>query len=224
MIITGVGSLPFKDPAAAVEYVMKYDIPYMPELTQLGESMDKYLNSTEPLSSATPFSEHSLEIAKMQCVGPVTAMNLGLDEDMATLKIIDHISRHLKFIDAKKIILFLDEPVLGQSGLPFARMWENVFEEFDVVRGIHTCGNMLWDQLFSAQIEIINFDAAQYDITRYYDERTKRIAWGVQTAEDIKDWRSGDLITPACGLNESSVEECNKILENLQSIKSRYVD
>jgi hypothetical protein len=215
MIITGVGSLPFKDPAAAVEYVLKYDIPYMPELTQLGESMDKYLNSTEPLSSAPFFSEHSLEIAKMQCVGPVTAMNLGLDEDMATLKIIDHISRHLKYIDAKKIILF---------GLPFAKMWENVFEEFDVVRGIHTCGNMLWDQLFSAQIEIINFDAAQYDITRYYDERTKRIAWGVQTAEDIKDWRSGDLITPACGLNESSEAECEEVLENLKSIKSRYVD
>jgi hypothetical protein len=221
MIITGVGSLPFSEPEAAVEHVMKYDIPFMPELTNADESMNNYLNRSEPLSSAKYFAEHSLELAKLQCVGVVTAMNMGLSEDEATLKIIDHISRHLKYMDAKKIILFLDEPVLGYSGLPFVKMWENVFEEFDVIRGIHTCGNMLWDQLLSAPVEIINFDASQYDITRYYEERDKRLAWGVQKFEDIRDWRAGDLITTPCGLAQYSTDECEKILDNLKKIKER---
>ena len=220
MIITGVGSLPFTDPVAAVEYVMKYDIPFMPELTNAGESMNNYLARSEPLAAAKHFAEHSLEVAKLQCVGPVTAMNMGLSEDEATLKIIDHISKHLKYINAKKVILFLDEPVLGYSGLPFVKMWENVFEEFDVSRGIHTC-NMLWDQLLEAPIEIINFDASQYDITRYYEARDKRLAWGVQKFEDIKDWKDGDLITSPCGLAQYSEKECEEILDNLKSIKGR---
>lgn len=224
MIITGVGSLPHTDPASAVEYVMKYDIPYLPELLACGESMQEYLNRTEPLSSAEHLAEHSFEIIKMQCVGVVTAMNMGISEDIATLKIIDHISKHMKYLNAKKIILFLDEPVLGHSGLPFARMWENVFEEFDVIRGIHTCGNMLWDQLFEAQIDIINFDASLYDITKYYETRTKKIAWGVQKADDIKDWKEDDLISPPCGLAQYSTDECEKILENLKEIKLTYTD
>jgi hypothetical protein len=159
----------------------------------------------------------------MQCVGVVTAMNYGLSEDDATLKIIDHISKNLKYINAKKIILFLDEPVLGYSGLPFERMWENVFEEFDVIRGVHTCGNMLWDQLFRANIEIINFDASQYDITKYYESREKRIAWGVKEQKDVKEWFEGDLITPPCGLSTYTIEECQGVLENLKSIKNALV-
>jgi hypothetical protein len=223
MIITGVGTLPFTDPKEAVDHVMKYDIPFLPELTKLDESMEKYLKGTGIMSSAEHFAQHSFEMAKMQCVGPVTAMNFGLSEDEATLNIIGHISRHLNYINAKKIILFLDEPVLGHSGLPFERMWENIFEEFDVIRGIHTCGNMMWDKLFNAQIEIINFDASQYDITRYYESREKKIAWGVQKREDIKDWRSGDLITSPCGLNGYTVSECESILQNLKEIKKNFV-
>ncbi|UCH88516.1 MAG: hypothetical protein JSV49_09685 [Thermoplasmata archaeon] len=220
MIITGVGSVPFTDQKDAVEYSRKHDIPYLPELTKCGESMQNYLNSTEPLACAPLFSEYSYDIAKLQSVGPVTAMNFKLSEDIATLKIIDHISRNLKYINAKKIILFLDEPVLGQSGLPFVKMWENIFEEFDVIRGVHTCGNMLWDQLFNAKIDIINFDASLYDITKYYTNRTKRIAWGVKSPGDIKDWQSGDLITAPCGLDQYTIEECDEILANLQTIKS----
>jgi hypothetical protein len=223
MILTGVGSLPFTDPQAAVEHVLKYDIPFIPELTGCGESMEHYLNSTEPLSSAKYFAEHTLEIAKFQSVGPVTAMNFRFSEDEATLKIIDHISRHMKYIDAKKVILFLDEPVLGHSGLPFERMWENVFEEFDVIRGIHTCGNMLWDKLFEAPIEIINFDASKYDITKYYTERSKRIAWGITKESDIRDWKNNDLITSPCGLSQFSIEDCDNILTDLKNVKIALV-
>jgi len=223
MIITGIGSLPFTDAEAAVDHVMKYDIPFMPELTNSGESMNNYLLRAEPLSAAKYFAEHKFEWAKLQCVGPVTAMNMGFSEEEATLRIIDHISKHLKFIDAKKIILFLDEPVLGYSGLQFSKMWNNVFEEFDVIRGVHTCGNMLWDQLFSADIDIINFDASQYDITRYYEQREKRIAWGVQKFEDIKDWKAEDLITTPCGLAQYSIEESEQILDNLKKIKERLL-
>lgn len=223
MIITGVGSLPYTDPKTAVDYAMKYDIPFLPELTGVGESMENYLNSSEPLSSARYFGEYSFDLAKFQSVGVVTAMNFKLSEDEATLKIIDHISRNIKYINAKKIILFLDEPVLGHSGLPFERMWENVFEEFDVIRGIHTCGNMLWDKLLAAPIEILNFDASRYDVTKYYTNRSKRIAWGVEKLEDIRDWQKDDLITTPCGLSQYSTEDAENILENLKNIKNKIV-
>ena len=79
--------------------------------------------------------------------------------------------------------------------------------------------------MFEAEIEIISFDASESDITKYYAGRKgKRIAWGIQSPEDIKDFRRGDLITPPCGMPHKSftAEECKRRLLQLQRAAERY--
>ncbi len=80
---------------------------------------------------------------------------------------------------------------------------------------------MQWDVLFEAEIDLISFDASRYDITKYYSDRKgKRIAWGINSAEDIKDFRKGDLITPPCGMPHQSFteEDCEEKLFQLTRV------
>lgn len=124
-------------------------------------------------------------------------------------------------LDAGNIILFLDEPALGQVGFDYQQLWTPLFQSFDVTPGVHVCGNMNWDDLFSSEVEIISFDASKYDITRYPGYRnSKRIAWGVETKEDVKDFQKGDLLTLPCGMSPKfySTHDCEVSLDNLLKI------
>jgi hypothetical protein len=119
------------------------------------------------------------------------------------------------------VILFLDEPALGQAGFDYRQLWSALFESFDVTPGVHVCGNMNWDELFRSGIEIISFDASKYDITKYPAYRNgKRIAWGVQNQEDVKDFRPGDLLTLPCGMGPKfySPGDCDASLRTLLTI------
>ena len=116
-------------------------------------------------------------------------------------RIYQHVERILDGLEAEEIILFLDEPALGYVGFDYKRLWEPLFASFPVVAGVHVCGNMQWDHLFDAKIDIISFDASKYDITKYYQTRNgKRIAWGVKKVGDIRDFQTGDLVTLPCGM------------------------
>ena len=81
---------------------------------------------------------------------------------------------------------------------------------------------MDWDELFTSGIQIISFDASQFDLTKYAKYRSdKRIAWGVKRRDDVKDFQDGDLITLPCGMGTSlfKPEDCPKALESLIQIK-----
>jgi len=45
LIITQIGSLPFTDVDAAVNYSLQHDIPFLPELTAMGDWMTEYINN-----------------------------------------------------------------------------------------------------------------------------------------------------------------------------------
>jgi hypothetical protein len=85
----------------------------------------------------------------------------GHEENDALLRIYTHIERIMDGLRAEETILFLDEPSLGYVGCDYGRLWEVIFSGFQVIRGVHVCGNMQWDQLFDAEIDIISFDASQ---------------------------------------------------------------
>jgi len=199
--ITQIGSLPFTDVDGAVAYSLRHDIPFLPELTALGDAMLEYVKTPGQLSCLEVFKRHRFETVKVQCIGPATVIQSGYEEDDAISRIYQHIERILDGLDAEEIILFLDEPALGYAGFDYQRLWEPLFASFPVVAGVHVCGNMQWDHLFDTTIDIISFDASKYDITKYYRDRNgKRIAWGVERIDDIKDFQSGDLITLPCGM------------------------
>ncbi len=224
-IVTQIGSLPFDDVGEAVEYSLRHDIPFLPELPKLGDAMLDYIKHPGQLSCLRTFQERvaGLDTVKIQCVGPATLILSGYGEDEAVAKACEHIAAVMDGLRVGNIILFLDEPALGQVGFDYRQLWSPLFESFDVTPGVHVCGNMNWDELFRSSIEIISFDASRYDITKYPAYRNgKRIAWGVQNQEDAKDFRQGDLLTLPCGMGPKfySPGDCETNLRKLLKISA----
>jgi hypothetical protein len=220
-VITQIGSLPFEDIKEAVSYSLKHDIPFLPELPKRGDAMLEYIKNPGRLSCLEEFKKNTFKTVKIQCVGPSTLIMSGYAEDEAIERMYNHISAIIDGLKAEKILLFLDEPALGQAGFDYKKAWEALFASFTVVPGVHVCGNMDWDELFDSNIEIISFDASQFDIVKYSKYRSgKRVAWGVRTREDIKDFKQGDLITLPCGMGSPIYKkgDCGKELDKLQGI------
>lgn len=221
-VITQIGSLPFEDVKQAVEYSLKHDIPFLPELPKKGDAMLEYIKHPGRLSCLSEFKKHVFKKVKVQCVGPATLMLSGYRQDEVIEKIYAHVTTILKGLEAEEIILFLDEPALGHSGVDFRQLWQALFASFDVTPGVHVCGNMDWDLLFDSSAQIISFDASQYELTKYSKYRSgKNIAWGAEKLEDVKDFHEGDLITLPCGMGTPmyKLQDCEEKLKQLRSIK-----
>lgn len=200
-MITQIGSLPLRDPKEAVAYSLLHDIPFLPELPLLGDGMLHYIKEPGRLSTLEEFKKHRFETVKVQAVGPATLILSGYEPDEALLRVYRHVEVILEGLRAAEIILFLDEPALGQAGFDYEELWRQIFRDFPVIPGVHVCGNMQWDRLFQSELlAIVSFDASRYDITKYYPRQGKRIAWGITAPEQVRDFQPGDLITPPCGL------------------------
>lgn len=222
-IVTQVGSLPYDDVEKAVAYSLRYDVPFLPELPKLGDAMMEYIKNPGRLSCLETFKKKTegRETVKVQCVGPATLILAGYSEDEAISRTCQHIEAVLDGLNARNVILFLDEPALGQAGFDFHRLWAPLFESFNVTPGVHVCGNMNWDELFNSRVEIISFDASQYDITKYPAYRNgKRIAWGIKARENVRDFQECDLLTLPCGMGPKfySTDDCEVWLGNLLAI------
>jgi hypothetical protein len=224
-IVTQIGSLPYDDVEKAVEFSLRHDIPFLPELPKLGDAMMEYIKNPGSLSCLDTFKKRveGRPVVKVQCIGPATLMLAGYSEDEAISRTCQHIEAVLDGLSAGTIILFLDEPALGQAGFDYHRLWAPLFESFNVTPGVHVCGNMNWDELFNSQVQIISFDASQYDVTIYPAYRNgKRIAWGIQNRDDVRDFQRGDLLTLPCGMGPKlySTDDCEVCLGKLLKVAS----
>jgi hypothetical protein len=224
-IVTQIGSLPYDDVQKAVEFSLRHDIPFLPELPKLGDAMMDYIKNPGSLSCLDTFKRKAegKPVVKVQCIGPATLILAGYSEDEAISRTCQHIEAVLDGLNAGTIILFLDEPALGQAGFNYHRLWAPLFESFDVTPGVHVCGNMNWDELFNSQVEIISFDASQYDVTIYPAYRNgKRIAWGIQDGQNVRDYQKGDLLTLPCGMGPKlySTDDCEVCLRKLLKVAS----
>ena len=222
-VTTQIGCLPYDDIDKAVEYSLQHDIPFLPELSKLGDAMMDYIERPGNMSCLDTFKERvsGRKTVKVQCVGPATLILAGYDQDDAFSRAYQHIDAVIDGLNVENVILFLDEPALGHAGFDYRQLWSPLFESFDVTSGVHVCGNMNWDELFGSEIEIISFDASKFDITRYPGYRNgKRIAWGVEAAEDVKDFQEGDLLTPPCGMGPKffNTFDCETVLGRLSEI------
>ncbi|HUV65689.1 MAG TPA: hypothetical protein VMW24_17465 [Sedimentisphaerales bacterium] len=222
-IVTQVGSLPYEDVEKAVEFSLRHDIPFLPELPKLGDAMMDYIKNPGKLSCLDTFKKkvEGRPVVKVQCIGPATLILAGYSEDEAIARTCQHIDALLDGLNAGTIILFLDEPALGQAGFDYHRLWSPLFESFDVTPGVHVCGNMNWDELFNSQVQIISFDASQYDVTIYPAYRNgKRIAWGIENRQDVRDFQKGDLLTLPCGMGPKlySTDDCEVCLAKLREV------
>lgn len=222
-VTTQIGCLPYDNVDEAVEYSMRHDIPFLPELPKLGDAMMDYIENPGNMSCLDLFRKKVSggKTVKIQCVGPATLILGGYDRDDAFSRAYQHIDALVSDLNVENIILFLDEPALGQAGFDYLELWSPLFESFDVTRGVHVCGNMNWDELFASEVDIISFDASKFDITKYPGYRSgKRIAWGVEAAEDVRDFQDGDLVTPPCGMGPKffNTDDCETVFGKLSQI------
>jgi len=234
-IITQIGSLPYTDIEEAVQYSLKHDIPFLPELSLIkGDSMSEYIHNPGNLACLERFKQETYDIVKIQCIGPITLLSdpsLNINSEKEAEDITSrHIYGIINNLKAKEIILFLDEPSLGHSGMNFQKEWDKLFYMHNFTTGVHICSLMDWDRLFSSSIDIISFDASMYDLTIYplykkFRERGGRIAWGIRNLEDIKDFIEGDLITLPCGMShiEYKPKDCYPTLKKLQDISYKLL-
>ncbi len=213
-IITQIGSLPYDNVKDAVEYSLRHGIPFLPELPKLGEYMLDYIKKPGTLACLDEFKRHNFQDVKIQCIGPATLIRNGYEEGEAIERTRSHISAILKGLKSKTTILFLDEPSCGASFYQ-KRLWEETFMGFNVVKGVHNCGDVKWNEMFDSDIEIISFDASKYKISG--SRNGKKIAWGIEKPEDAADFQEGDLITLPCGMSPAKYNEadCERNLEML---------
>jgi hypothetical protein len=225
-IVTQIGSLPYDDVDKAIEFSLGHDIPFLPELPKLGDAMLEYIKKPGRMSCLDAFKRKvdGFETVKVQCIGPATLVLSGYSEDDAVARAYEHISAILDGLNVGEIILFLDEPALGHAGFDYQQLWEALFGSFDATFGVHVCGNMNWDELFCSELDIISFDASKYDITKYPQYRNdKKIAWGIQSIDDVKDFQDGDLLTLPCGMGPKfyTTEDCQNCLEQLLDVSEK---
>lgn len=228
MTITQIGSLPHVDLDSAIQYSLRHDIPFLPELVARRETMLNYIRDPGKLACSDLFksSVKGRKVAKVQCVGPATlVVNGGYSADDAVARARVHIEAIVSGLGTEEIILFLDEPGLNNVDFNYLALWDRVFDGFDVIRGVHCCDRLDWSTVFKyGNVSIVSFDASRFRIANYDGYRSgKRIAWGVNAASSVRGYQSGDLITPPCGLGMKSVEDCGRILENLVAIKERVL-
>lgn len=133
--VTQIGSLPFRKVGTAIAYSLKHDIPFLPELTTLGDAMLTYIKDPGRLSCLAEFRRHHFQTVKVQVVGPATLIQSGYKQGEAVARIYQHIERVLDGLRAEEIILFLDEPALGYAGFDYGQLWKPIFGSFPVIRG-----------------------------------------------------------------------------------------
>ncbi len=194
-MITQIGSLPYESVAKALEYSLKHDIPFLPELPKKGDLMTDYIRHPGKLSCLEDFARETngYPLVKIQGVGPATivsATKRELNETKAVRIASAHLSTIVNALDAKNIILFIDEPSLETAGYDYAKngmskeeyesmglisvqyrpAWERLVDDLKknvdysrIILGVHTCGNADWKSLGSLDfLDIISFDASRY--------------------------------------------------------------
>jgi methionine synthase II (cobalamin-independent) len=115
---------------------------------------------------------------------------------------------------AKRVIIFIDEPILsalgtsGYLGVSNEEVSRLLSESVDTIRsaggisGVHCCGNADWPLVLKSGADILNFDAYDYiDTIALYPEELARylekggtLAWGIiPTSDAIKKENPGSV-------------------------------
>ena len=120
MITTQVGSLPYDDVDEAVEYSLRHDIPFLPELPKLGDAMMDYIKQPGSISCLETFKRKvaGFETVKIQCVGPATLILGGYDQDEAFSRCGPCVGICNRIPGCWKIepVLCLDSPLVRPAG------------------------------------------------------------------------------------------------------------
>ncbi|MBN2454346.1 hypothetical protein JXB11_02265 [Candidatus Woesearchaeota archaeon] len=208
-IITGIGSVPFRMPASALKYAIKeHDVPYCPEMYKIGETLEA-IAEKGTLLCAEEFkrSVYGADLAIVPLPGPVVMWQRKICElEQAPLKVYAAAKNFLSCLDVGKAIILLSEPGLGEFD-DYPPMMDELSSELpDALVAVHACGVTDLEKLMNT-VKCVSYNAhLHFDITQHkeayadFRERGGIIIWGIEGIKDVKDFRSGDMISWTCGL------------------------
>jgi len=162
-----------------------------------------------------------LDTVKVQCIGPATLILSGYSEDEAISRAYQHITAILDDLRVRQVISSWTSRLWARWASTTSGCGRLSSRASPSTPESTSAANMNWDDLFRSSVEIISFDASQYDITKYPAYRNgKRIAWGIQSRENVKDFRDGDLLTLPCGHGPKvyTPADCDGSLKKLQKV------
>jgi hypothetical protein len=185
---TGVGSLPFDDPAAAVRHAARaYDVPFCPQLPALdGDMVREWLGGDPRRCGWSPGRDRQRpaaweaftaliaarppahRVVKLQVTGPVT-LAVALDRSDAGLAA--EVGQWLAVSVAAQVerlralglatLLLVDEPGLGGQGRLGLDVWDRLRRTGAAAWGLHICGPVPW-----ALVDAVDADVLSFDVTR----------------------------------------------------------
>lgn len=185
---TGVGSLPFDDPAAAVRHAARaYDVPFCPQLPALdGDMVVEWLGGDPRRCGWSPGRDRQRPAAwdaftallaaeppahrlvKLQVTGPVT---LAVALDRAATGLAEEIAQWLAVSVEAQVarlrtlgvdtVLVVDEPGLAGQGRLGLGVWDRLRDTGAAAWGLHICGPVPW-----ALVDAVDADVLSFDVTR----------------------------------------------------------
>jgi hypothetical protein len=198
---TGVGSLPFDDPAAAVRHAARaYDLPFCPQLPALDGDMVRAWLGGDPrrcgwspqrdrqrpaawgefaglLAAAPP--PHRL--VKLQVTGPVT---LAVALDGAPAGLAEEIARWLAVSATAQVerlrelgldvLLVVDEPGLA-AARPAATVWDPLRATGAAAWGLHVCGPVPWRLVDATDADVLSFDLTRTPLEGHARRALRRL-------------------------------------------------
>ena len=218
MKTVGIGSLPHRSVLNAVNYSLKHDLPFLPQMTSLGERMIPQvlanIEMTEKYQALTLFTEKLLEkkvsTFKIQLAGPETC-------NVENKIIMREINSFLNYFDQFNLrpIIFIDEPIITLK----TEQLKNIFSELtnlQIISGLHSCAKFNWDKVENMNFDFLSFDA---QITIPMKQTKKNLITGIPPFSKEKFQVNGTWISSSCGLARYSEDDCEKILLELNNYK-----
>lgn len=215
---TGIGSLPFEDISRAIDFSLKFDIPFLPELPKLdGDFISSFKENNNSCLEKFKERTESLPLVKYQIPSPELVQ--------------------IESYGKVKSPLFIDAPTIKDY-----KVLKNFISSIENSVGIHCCGNFDLTEILKLKINFFSFDARLVESPRELIEELIRyniipVVGIVSTHEKraqrpnnidiwknvIRDYPMDCWLSPACGLAGLSISECDKTLDLLLTIRNEIL-
>lgn len=228
--VTGIGSVSFSDINLAIKYSMSFDIPFLPQMTALDESMIPQAKSGIYLANkdfSSIINKKGTHLFKIQIAGPTTAKQTP-----------DYLFQHIKslaIIYNTKPVIFIDEPVPSNDHQDLTSLISMLKEDGYSV-GIHTCNNSSLLNFLSMDINFLSIDNQFLELIICSSElqdffsKKKILILGISplykniNREFIRKYIGSLYLSPPCGLANYSMEESDNILRYLKKLSQSFVN
>ncbi len=224
---TGIGSLPYKDIKEAVDFSFKFDIPFLPQLPNLG-SQELMINQTKDIGNIACWELFLKELdkrktkkCKLQVAGPIT-----LKSTEGILRNVNIMVKEV-FKRCEKMILFIDEPYYcgeKEKAIIINQMISEFHFPFLEI-GVHSCNRIDFKNIDVLQVDYFSFDMQfgqkEFDIKQ-------KLCFGISKEFTIDEknhlTNSRDiLLTPPCGLANYQHLEAQEMICFLNDEKTRLL-